>query len=86
MPPKGIKKIKWKENDELIEFVKLLIPYMTYADIGRLVNRNRRTIHRLVKEYGLEKYKKNKQALPLIIIKDRDKYENDLLTLKDFIE
>ena len=78
---KGTKKLTWKNDDSLVEVVKLLTPYMSYADIGRLLGRDRRTIHYVAKTYGVKSNSERK--LPLIIIKDKDKFENDLLTLKD---
>ena len=78
---KGMKKLVWKNDDSLIEVVKLLAPYMSYADIGRLLGRDRRTIHYVAKTYNIAS--NNERILPLIIIKNRNKFENDLLTLKD---
>lgn len=78
---KGHKKIQWSSDDSLIEIVRLLAPYMTYADIGRLVGKDRRTIHYVAKTYNISK--KEKRKLPLIVIKSRDKYEEEYLSLKD---
>ncbi len=75
------KPIIWEKEKELVEAIRLLTPYMTYADIGRLLGRNRRTIHTAAKRHNLVSSKK--KIPPVIIIKDRDKFDEDMLSLKE---
>lgn len=78
--------LNWAGDDNLIEVIRLLSPYLTYADIGRLLNRNRRTIHYVASNYGLQDERNKKGQIPLVIIKSRDKFDKDLLSVKDILK
>lgn len=75
--------IRWKRDDDFLEAVKLLIPYFNLSEIGRILNRDRRTIHYVYHTYKLYKYKDDKPKLPLIIIKSKDRFEKDLKNFKN---
>ena len=70
------KKLKWKSTPELLELVKVLSPYFSNADIGRILDRDRRTIHLIKKMYGI-KNKEAKEKLPIFIIKPKKYYEEE---------
>ena len=72
--------IKWEDNS--IELLKLLMPYFTDAEIGKMVGRSSRTIENVRRYYGLSRNdvtncRKLLKNTPLLVIRPRDTYKGE---------
>jgi len=68
--------LRWKNNAELIELVRILSSYFSNADIGRILGKDRRTIYDIKRMYNIKTPKKA-DKLPIIVIKPKKFYEED---------
>jgi len=90
MGNKPKKNLKWE--GENLELLKALYPFMADKELAKLFGRGLKTIATIRRLHGLERvkmkceeYKRLIRRVPIIIIKDRDKFDEDLLKLNEMV-